>query len=515
MRGVWTVEQVRAAERAVFERVGEPLLMRRAAFGVAVIVRRILGEQVRGRAGRVGTAGTVGRAGAVGTAGRAGIAGRRVVLLVGAGNNGGDALWAGTFLRRRGVAVTAVLLSPQRAHAAGLAAFRRSGGRVCDTSAPGVLNEVFGSADVVVDGIVGLSGRGPLRPAAAELVGQVRAPVVSVDLPSGVDPDTGVAGGPAVTAAVTVTFGALKPVHVLAPQRCGTVEVIDIGLGASLSEPAMRVLDAADVGGLWPVPGPADDKYTQGVVGIAAGSATYLGAAVLTSGAAVLATSGLVRYAGAAADPVRARWPEIVATGSIADAGRVQAWAVGPGLGTGSDGRSALRHVFADGVPVCADADAITMLAHDPALWDCREPDVPVLLTPHEREFARIAGEAGADRVAAARDAAARLGVTMLVKGHSTVVADADGQVLVHPCASSWPATAGSGDVLTGLAGALLAAGRPPLLAAGAAVYVHDLAARLAARGAPAPASAIVAAIPEAVRAVRAAARAGDSDGNV
>lgn len=477
-------------------------MMRRAAFGVAVVVRRMLGAQTRGRTGTAGTAG------------------RRVVLLVGAGNNGGDALWAGTFLRRRGVAVTAVLLSPERAHAAGLAAFRHSGGRVCDATkaavagfANGVIEEVLGSADVVVDGIVGLSGRGPLRPAAAELVDRVRAPIVSVDLPSGVDPDTGAADGPAVTAAVTVTFGALKPVHVLAPQRCGTVEVIDIGLGASLSEPAMRVLDAADVGELWPVPGPADDKYTQGVVGVAAGSATYLGAAVLTSGAAVLATSGLVRYAGAAADPVRARWPEIVATGSIADAGRVQAWAIGPGLGTGSDGRSALRHVFADGVPVCADADAITMLAHDPTLWDCREPEVPVLLTPHEGEFARIAGEAGADRVAAARGAAAKLGVTMLIKGHSTVVADAGGQVLVHPSASSWPATAGSGDVLTGLIGALLAAGRPPLLAAGAAVYVHELAARLAARGAPAPASAIVAAIPDAIRAVRAAAQAGDSTG--
>jgi hydroxyethylthiazole kinase-like uncharacterized protein yjeF len=484
---VWTVEQVRAAERAVFERVGEPLLMHRAAFGVAVVARRMLAEQARG------------------------VAGRQVVLLVGAGNNGGDALWAGTFLRQRGVAVTAMLLTPERAHAAGLAAFRRSGGRVCGTTAAGVLD----GADLVVDGIVGLSGRGPLRPAAADLVERVRAPIVSVDLPSGVDPDTGAADGPAVTAATTVTFGGLKPVHVLAPQRCGTVEVIDIGLGGSLSAPALWVLDAADAGVLWPVPGPADDKYTQGVVGIAAGSATYLGAAVLASGAAVLATSGMVRYAGAAADPVRARWPEVVATGSVADAGRVQAWAIGPGLGTGSDGRSALRHVLADGVPVCADADAITMLARDSTLWDYREPGVPVLLTPHEGEFARIAGELRADRVAAARGAAAKLGVTMLIKGHSTVVADAGGQVLVHPCDSSWPATAGSGDVLTGLIGALLAAGRPPLLAAGAAVYVHELAARLAARGAPAPASAILAAIPDAIRAIRAAAQAGDSDGTL
>ncbi|HET8641405.1 MAG TPA: NAD(P)H-hydrate dehydratase, partial [Pseudonocardiaceae bacterium] len=265
----------------------------------------------------------------------------------------------------------------------------------------------------------------------------------------------------------------------------------------------------ADAGAAWPVPGPADDKYTQGVVGVSAGSATYLGAAVLTAGAAVLATSGMVRYAGAAADPVRARWPEVIATGSVADAGRVQAWAVGPGLGTGSEGRSALRHVLGDGVPVCADADAITLLAQDPTLWDARDPGVPVLLTPHDREFARIAGEVGDDRVRAATAAAARLEVTVLLKGHVTVIADPDGSVLVHPSVSSWPATAGSGDVLTGLIGALLAAGRPTLLAAGAAVYVHELAARLAARGAPAPASAILAAVPDAIRAVRGAAKAG------
>lgn len=488
MRGVWTVEQVRAAERAVIDKVGEPALMRRAAFGVAVTVRRMLLEAAGG------------------------VAGRRVVLLVGAGNNGGDALWAGAFLRRRGAAVTAVLLAPDRAHATGLAAFRRAGGRVVPTGgAAGAtvgVSAVAGAvrnADLVVDGIVGLAGSGALRPAAAELVDLVRAPVVAVDLPSGVDPDTGVADGPAVTAAATVTFGALKPVHVLAPQRCGAVELVDIGLGGALGEPAIEVLDAADVGAAWPVPGPEDDKYTQGVVGISAGSATYLGAAVLTSGAAVLATSGMVRYAGAAADPVRARWPEVVATGSVADVGRVQAWAVGPGLGTGSEGRSALRHVLADGVPVCADADAITLLAQDPALWDARDPGVPVVLTPHDREFARLDGEVGADRVAAAGRAAARLGVTLLLKGHSTVVADPGGRVLVHPSGSSWPATAGSGDVLTGLIGALLAAGRPPLLAAGAAVYVHELAARLAARGAPAPASAILAAVPDAVREVRAA----------
>ena len=155
------------------------------------------------------------------------MAGRRVTLLVGAGNNGGDALWAGAFLRRRAVAVTAVLLAPDRAHAAGLAALRRAGGRV--------LSDALGErADLVIDGIVGLSARGPLRPDAAALVEQVSAPMLAVDLPSGVDPDTGAVDGPAVRADVTVTFGARKPVHVLDPGAvCGEVRLVDIGLGPS------------------------------------------------------------------------------------------------------------------------------------------------------------------------------------------------------------------------------------------------------------------------------------------
>jgi hydroxyethylthiazole kinase-like uncharacterized protein yjeF len=481
VRGVWTVGQVRAAEQAVISRVGEAPLMRRAAFGVAVQCAELLRQH----------------SGAV--------AGRRVALLAGAGNNGGDALWAGAFLRRRGVAVTAVLLAPERAHPAGLAALRRRGGRVMAAADPRAAAAVAG-AHLVVDGIVGLSASGPLRPAAAALVAAIAAPVVAVDLPSGVEPDTGAVTGPAVTADATVTFGALKPVHVLAPQHCGVLRLVDIGIGGELPAPAAQVLQAADAGSVWPVPGPADDKYTQGVTGVAAGSATYPGAAVLTAGAAALATSGLVRYAGPVADQVRARWPELVATGSVADAGRVQAWVVGPGLGTGSDGRAALRHALSAGVPVCADADAITMLAADPTLWDARDPGVPVVLTPHDREFARLAGEAGADRVAAARDAAAKLGATVLLKGHATVVADPTGAVLVHPARTAWPATAGSGDVLSGLVGALLAAGLPPLTAAGAAVHVHELAAALAARGAPIPASALLAAVPQAIRTVRAAA---------
>jgi hydroxyethylthiazole kinase-like uncharacterized protein yjeF len=371
---------------------------------------------------------------------------------------------------------------------------------------------LISDADLIIDGIVGLSAHGPLRPAAAALVDQIGAvPVLAVDLPSGVEPDTGAVHGPAVRATVTVTFGGYKPVHVLSagPAHCGRIRLVDIGLRPELGAPDLRCLTAADVGALWPVPGPDDDKYTQGVTGLAAGSARYPGAAVLATGAAVLATSGLVRFAGSAADVVRSRWPEVVATGSVTDAGRVQAWVVGPGIGTGPAARDVVRHVLSRGVPVCADADAITLLAAHPDLWDARDPDTPVVLTPHAGEFARLAGEVGDDRVDAAVRAARRFGAVVLLKGHTTVIAAPDGRVLVNPARSAWPATAGSGDVLAGIIGALLAAGLDPLLAAGCAAFAHSLAADLAAKGAPAPASVIADAVPDAIRSVRAAVALG------
>ncbi|MCS7482296.1 NAD(P)H-hydrate dehydratase [Umezawaea endophytica] len=464
MRGFWSTEHVKAAEDRLLARTPEGALMRRASFGVATVALELLGGR------------------------------RRVGLLVGAGNNGGDALWAGYFLRRRGVAVTAVLLDPDRAHPAGLAAFRRAGGRVASE-----LPEV----DLVVDGVVGLSASGPLRPAAAAHVAKVTAPVLAVDLPSGVDPDTGVTGGPFVEAHTTVTFGCRKPVHALAD--CGDVRLVDIGLQPELPGPDLMELEDADVAFAWPVPGVGDDKYSQGVTGIAAGSATYPGAAVLSTGASVLATSGMVRYAGQAADAVRARWPESICTGSITDAGRVQAWSVGPGLGTGLSAENVLRYVLDAGVPVCADADAITMFANNPDLWDARDPDTTVVLTPHDREYARLMGEeVGTDRVAAAKRAAERFNAVLLLKGNTTIVADPGGAVAVNRSRSAWPATAGSGDVLSGMIGSLLAAGVYPLLAAACAAHVHALAGELAADGAPIPASSLMAAIPDAIRSVRA-----------
>ncbi len=439
--------------------------MRRAAYGLA----RVCAGELTARTG--------------------GTSGRRVTLLVGSGDNGGDALFAGAFLRRRGIAVEAVLLAPDRAHAAGLRALRRAGGRI--VAAPH-------RPDLVVDGIVGISARGALRPEAADLVAGIAAPIVAADTPSGVDVRTGVVHGPAVTAAVTVAFGALKPVHALAPARCGRVELVDIGLTLGAGE--LRAYDDADLAALWPVPGPADDKYSLGVLGVVAGSDQYPGAAVLATGAAVRATSGMVRYADSARGAVLGAWPEVVASDDIGAAGRVQAWAAGPGMGVDGAAADRLARVLDQDLPTVLDADALTLLAEHPGLLAGRT--APTVLTPHAGEFARLMGPVGNDRVGAVGEAARELGATVLLKGHVTVIAGPDGAVAADTAGSSWAATPGSGDVLTGLVGKLLASGLAPLDAAACAARVHGLAAARAADGAPTHAAAISAAVPDVLRAV-------------
>lgn len=443
MRHYYTVEQIRAAEAPLLASLPDGVLMRRAAFGLTTA---IAGEL----ASRTG-----------------GLSGRSVCAVVGSGDNGGDALWAATLLRRRGVAAAAILLDPQRAHAKGLAAFRKAGGRIVDT--------VPAATDLVIDGVVGISGRGALRPHAADVFAGVEAagiPVVAVDLPSGLDPHTGAAEGPAVRAALTVTFGGLKPVHALG--ECGRVEMVDIGL--QLPETDLHSLTAADVEACWPAPGPRDDKYTQGVTGILAGSTAYPGAAILSAGAAVAATSGMVRYAGSAAAQVISHWPEVVAAPSPAAAGKVQAWVVGPGLGTDGDAAAALWFALGTDLPVIVDADALTILAAHPAL--VAERNAPTVLTPHAGEYARLAGHpVGPDRVGAARELAEKMRCTVLLKGNVTVIVDPSGPVYLNPAGGSWAATAGSGDVLSGMIGALLASGLPPARAAAAAAFVHTRAA--------------------------------------
>jgi ADP-dependent NAD(P)H-hydrate dehydratase / NAD(P)H-hydrate epimerase len=464
MRLAWRVADVRAAEKALMATLPDGALMQRAAAGLARRCVLLLDET-------------------------GGVYGASVLLLVGSGDNGGDTLYAGASLAARGARVRALLLNPERVHLAGLTALRRAGGYT--------IRDLPDRADLVLDGIVGIGASGGLRPPAAAIVAALgdlrdrvgeRTPVVAVDVPSGVAVDTGHVPGDAVTADVTVTFGCLKPAHVVGPAatRAGLVDLVDIGLRPMLrAAPAIRVPDAADIAAWWPRPGPASDKYSRGVVGIATGSATYPGAAVLSVSGALAGPTGMVRYAGSAAPDVVRAHPSVVAVPRVSEAGRVQAWVCGSGLGTDDAARTELRSVLATSLPVVLDADALTLLVDGQHAADLRR-DAPLVITPHDGEFKRLAGEApGADRVAAACKLAAWINGVVLLKGDRTIVATPAGEAWANPTGTPALATAGSGDVLAGMLGSLLAGGLAPERAAIAAAYVHGLAGRRAAEDGP------------------------------
>ena len=473
MRNAHGVATVRAAEQSLMAQLPPGTLMQRAAAGLASVCAGL-------------TRGTV--------------PGSRVVVLAGSGDNGGDALYAGARLAARGASVLAVRAAA-RIHGEGAAALRAAGGRVAAADDPAV-PAAIGAADLILDGLLGIGGRGGLREPQAALAGLAAgspAMVVAVDLPSGVDADSGVVAGAAIQADVTVTFGTVKPGLLVDPgaSYAGVVELIDIGLAPFLGPPALTALQAADVGAALPRPPADSDKYRRGVAGLVAGSQRYTGAAALAVGGALRGGAGMVRLVSAehAVAVVRVLWPEAVitvtgpgrpASEDIPAAGRVQAWVAGPGMGTDADARERLAAVLASDVPVLVDADGLTLLAADRGLL---HRTAPTLLTPHAGELGRLLGVDPADiearRLEYARRAAAELGVTVLLKGSTTVIAGPDGgPVWVNLTGTSWLATAGTGDVLSGLAGALLAQGLAAGQAAAAAAYLHGLAARLAAAGA-------------------------------
>jgi hydroxyethylthiazole kinase-like uncharacterized protein yjeF len=454
MRSAHTVEQVRAAEAALMDRLPEGALMQRAASGLAVAVADLLG----------------------------GVYAARVLLLVGGGDNGGDALWAGERLARRGAAVEVVPLS-EHTHAEGLAALLTAGGRLVEA-------RQAHRPDVVVDGIVGIGGRPGLKPEAREALDLFPdVPVVSVDVPSGVGVDGGTLDEDHVQADLTVTFGTHKVAHLVDPaaSAAGTVHLVDIGL--DLPPAPVTAFQPDDVAALLPRPGGNAQKYTRGVVGVRAGSSTYPGAAVLCTSGAVSGLAGMVRYQGSAADAVRARHPEVV----VSD-GRVQAWVVGSG--GDADAEQALAEALADDVPTLVDADA---LQHLEAGSGRR-----LVLTPHAGELARMLDvereRVEADQLGCVRRAASSYGEVVLLKGRHTLVARPDGDVRVTTSGVPWLAVAGAGDVLSGVIGSLLAAGLSPFDAAAVGSWLHGAAAMLASGGGPLTASAVADAVPAVVR---------------
>lgn len=444
MISAYTGTQIREAEKPLLDSGMGAVLMQRAARGMAAAAL----AELRSRGRR--------------------LYGSSVVVLAGKGNNGGDGLFAAAYLAGRGMRTTAVLASAT-AHPDGLAAFRRAGGRVLTLSDAnaGELAALAGRADVVIDALLGTGAQGGLRGAAAALVSQLtegpRGLVVACDVPSGVAADTGEASAPVLPADITVTFGGAKAGLLADPGAdfAGRVVVVPIGIEDSLPWPALRRLEAADLAALLPQPARRAHKYSRGVLGVVAGSPAYPGAAVLACRGALSAGVGMVRYVGPpeVADLIRHSCPEVVcSTGTVAET-HVQAWLVGSGMdGSDEDEMQRVRDAVDSGLPTVADAGAL------PVLPDVLAPQV--VLTPHAGELATLLQRLGADldreaveasTLAAVRRAAGLTEATVLLKGASTLVASPYQDFYSQAEGTPWLATAGSGDVLAGIIGALLA----------------------------------------------------------
>ena len=440
------------------------------------------------------------------------IKGTRVLVLCGKGNNGGDGFVVARYLRARGARVK-VLLVGRRAEVSGDAAqaLGRWRGRVEEvvTAAPsatvvGALRE----ADVVVDGLLGTGLDGPARGLTASVIAAInesRKPVVALDLPSDSNADRGELAGPVVKATLTATFAGVKRALLLHPAAAwaGAVTVIPIGIPEAevgrgietwlLEEADIRVHFAAR---------PRDaHKGSYGHLLVVAGSVGKTGAAALAGRAALRSGAGLVTIATPASqqpivaalgmEPMTEPLPETSARSLSLEskprilelASRSDAVALGPGLSLDPETQSLIRELIRDvGKPMVVDADALTALAgHLDALDGAPGPR---LLTPHPGEMARMLGRAvaavQADRIEVVRAVCARHRVWAVLKGAGSVIGSPDGRVFINPTGNPGMATGGSGDVLTGMAGAFLARGLEPLAALQSAVYLHGLAGDLA-----------------------------------
>ncbi|MBW3085652.1 Bifunctional NAD(P)H-hydrate repair enzyme Nnr [Austwickia sp. TVS 96-490-7B] len=489
----WSVAQVRAAEAAAMAQLPDGELMRRASKGLAKVVRARLAERPDGA---------------------------RVVGLVGSGGNGGDTLYALARIAKTDAAagVAAILVSSAGAHPEALAAAERRGVQIIRLTDNGRdAAALVTDADILLDGLTGLGGRPGWSPeTAAEMTALWHAVpddtyVIAVDLPSGADPAGRDTDSDGIWADETVTFGAAKPVHVLATSpRCGLLTIVDIGLALD-GPPAAERLDLDDLTQLWPVPGPTDDKYTRGVLGIVAGSRRYPGAAVLTVTAALEAGVGMVRYLGPPTPTtlVHHAAPEAVPAHNVSTA-HVHAWAIGPGMSVddertkeGAAHLAAARAALDSTLPCVVDAGGLDLL-------DGPRPGAGArtLLTPHAGELARLltrltdttvnVSDIHADPIEHASHAADLLHATVLLKGATTYVVPPPHSGLpirAQSDGTAWLATAGSGDVLTGLAGTLLAAGLDPRDAGSLAALVHGQAGTFANPDGPIRASKVAQAI--------------------
>ena len=396
----------------------------------------------------------------------------RTLVLAGPGNNGGDGYVAARYLEQAGWPVSVAALAPPSPGTAAAAAAARWHGPMA------AFNEAeVARATLVVDALFGAGLTRPLAPEIVEILRAVQAPLVAVDVPSGLDGATGQVLGHAPQAALTISFFRLKPGHLLLPGRalCGETLLADIGLPEAVLEgiapqcwrnhPSLWALPSLEV---------SAHKYTRGHLTILAG-ASMPGAARLAASAARRLGAGLVTLHAEnleLAVMLRADAPgQLVSDATLeallADARR-KVWLAGPGLLPHEATRAAIRSLIEAGKTIVADAGALMAAADAPELLRGA-----AVVTPHAGEFARLFGVPGADRLSATRAAAARLGAVVVLKGPDSIIAAPDGRVIINDNAPPSLATAGTGDILAGAIAALLAQGMAPFEAAAAAVWLH------------------------------------------
>jgi ADP-dependent NAD(P)H-hydrate dehydratase / NAD(P)H-hydrate epimerase len=468
-------EEMAAADRAAIEG-GTPteLFMDRAGRAVARAVIRLAG-------GRYG---------------------RRVAVVCGKGNNGGDGFVAARVARRDGMAVRCLFVGDR-------SAIKGAARHHLDLmERTGVLLEEFHAdalqdAHVIVDALFGTGFKGRAGGAAATAIDSINdagVPIVAVDIPSGVDGSSGAVEGPAVKATETVAMGAMKVGTAIGAgaMHSGTIGVVDIGIpvrGARL-----WLAEGSDVASILPRRRPDSHKRSHGAVALLGGSSGMSGAVVLTARAAVRSGAGYAT-AGVTAgvEPiVSGAVPEVLTrTVTTEDSlgpealdefkpvlERADVLAIGPGLGTGSrQAELVIEAIKRIEIPLVLDADGLNVLVGRTSELSARS--APTVVTPHPAELARLLERSTenvqADRLDAVKTATARLNCVVVLKGHRTLIGDPSGKVVVNPTGGPELATAGTGDVLTGMVAALLAGGADPFLAAIASTYVHGLAGSVAA----------------------------------
>jgi NAD(P)H-hydrate epimerase len=504
MLDVLTAEDVRRQDAACHARgIPTSVLMENAGFCVARGVRELLGVTY----------------------------GMRVVIVCGKGNNAGDGLVAGRVLASWGAHATAVMSLGRELSGAAGDSLRRFRGRVVG---PESLERELARADVVVDALFGVGLSRPPEGEAARAISAIAAapvPVVAVDVPSGMDADTGrILGEVPPRADVIVTLGGLKPGLAFAADVAARVEVADIGVPADLRSGSAVALERHDVAAALPTRTPGTNKRRVGTVLVVAGSRAMPGAAALVAGACVHSGAGLTMLAApeTVVQVVLPRVPEVTtiplpetSEGAFDEKALEQvrarlpefhAIAVGPGLSTHPATREAVRALVQEtSAPLVLDADGITAFAGATSVL--HERDGFTLLTPHAGELSRLTGASAddiqADRLGAARRAAASFGCAVLLKGPGSIVCGPDGTLYLNLTGNRGLAQGGTGDVLTGILASVSAqtsmAGGDLLRAAAAGAWLHGTAADLAAeRFAPHPASAslLIELLPEAIHRV-------------